>query len=275
MKKVVYGMIIFAICTTTLVFASNEHDRYVATEEVESKLQELPPTPVATSTSIRIPILIYHSVRPTELGDTATQKEFDVPPDIFEKQLQYLKQHGYRAITIDELAHDVAVGTTSSQKLVALTFDDGWENQYQYAFPLLKKYNDIATFYIYTNPISKDPRFLTWQQVEELSAAGMLIGSHTLSHPYLNKLSPQQLHDEIFESKKILEAHLGKPVDHFASPFGYSDANVESLVKEAGYTTARTTYRGTYHSKADELQLTGYFTPQGMSDFIWLLNFAP
>lgn len=232
---------------------------------------------VATTTpgSVRVPILIYHTVHPTHSGETLAQIRYNVTPQVFEKQLMYLQDRGYTTISLDQLVSDIQTGTTTVAKPVVLTFDDGWVDQYTTVLPLLKKYGDSAIFYVYTNPISKDKRFMTWDEVRALHEAGMTIGSHTLSHPYLSKLTPDQLRREVVDSKHVLEERLGIEVKDFASPFGYSNDAVVALLNEAGYATGRTTYKGTTHSENDVLKLTGYFAPQTMHDFEWILAFAP
>ena len=234
---------------------------------VEKALQELPeeaPPPQ----SLRIPIFIYHHIRPYVIGESARQNQFDITPELFDQQLAYLENHGFTTITLDDLMRDVASGTTTpAHKPVILTFDDGWENQYEYAFPLLKKHHMIGTFYVYTNPIGTRVYF-TWDQLREMDAAGMTIADHTLSHPYFKKISLDEVRREVVESKKILEEKLGKPVLHFASPYGYTDENIQKIVREAGYKTARTTYKGTYHAKDSLMKLRGILVNDSLNDFI-------
>ncbi len=232
---------------------------------IEIYFQSLPeekPAPAA----VKVPIFIYHSVRPHIAGESAMQDAYDVTPELLERELAYLRDNGYTTITPDTLAADLKAGTTSPTKPVMLTFDDGWENQYKYAFPLLKKYHATATFYIYTNPISKQKHFLTWEEVKEMSDAGMTIGDHTLSHPYLKKLPLDAFKREVTESKTIIEQHIGKPVVHFASPFGFTDADIMQILGQAGYATARTTYKGVYQDNA--LRLRGILVTDSFDYFI-------
>jgi peptidoglycan/xylan/chitin deacetylase (PgdA/CDA1 family) len=221
--------------------------------------------------AVHVPIFIYHSVRPHIDGENPEQDAYDVTPELLEQQLQYLKENNYTTISLDDL-HDYLVnGVTPALKPVILTFDDGWHNQYVNAFPLLKKYGMTGTFYVYTNVVGKN-HFLTWDEIQEMDHAGMTIGSHTKTHPYLSSLSDSQLREEIIDSKKILEDKLGKPVNHFASPFGYTSDKVVSIIKEAGYSTARTTYRGTYHTTKDLFTLRGILVSDALQDFIRALN---
>ncbi len=236
--------------------------------------EELLAPKAPSGTMIKVPIFIYHSVRPYVSGESVMQDRFDVTPELFEQQLVYLQSHGYTTISPDMLAIDIEMGTTTPvAKPVMLTFDDGWENQYKYAFPLLKKYHMIATFYVYTKPIDNAKSiYLSWDQLREMQEAGMTIGSHTMTHPLFKKISLINIQKEIFESKKDIEQHLHKTVLHFASPFGYSDAAIENLVKSAGYTTARGTHRGVYHSSADKYNLQGYFVSDSINEFAYILN---
>ncbi len=233
-------------------------------------------TIVATGTSapVRVPVFIYHSVYPNFEGETKAQKGFSVTPEELDVQLRYLKDNGYTVVSLDDLERFVAQGTTTVQKPVVLTFDDGWKNEYEYAFPLLKKYGFTATFFIFTNPIGKDKRFMTWEQVLEMDKAGMTIADHTLSHPYLTKMPIEKERQEIFESKKILEEKLGKPVTHFATPFGQTNDILVALLKEAGFTTGRTTFWGASHTKDDLLHLSGYLVERDLKKFIWILEKA-
>lgn len=244
------------------------------TFEDEAQLQQIPPSTPAPL-SIRIPILIYHTVHPTRPGETKMQQEFNVPPDIFEAELGYLKSRGFTVISMRELVRDVTEGTTSAAKPVVLTFDDGSHGQYEYAFPLLQKYGGTATFYIYTNPLDTHNKyFLSWDEVRQMQAAGMTIGSHTITHPYLSRISASQLHHEIFDSKAIIEREIGVPVTHFASPFGFTNPDIVRMLHDAGYVTGRTTFSGNYQSKDKLLRLTGYFAPADLSKFAWIVEKA-
>jgi len=235
-----------------------------------------PTTTLATSTELHIPIFIYHSVKPDTTSETQAQKDYSVTPEMFEAQLQYLTANGYTTINMTEFARELKAGTTSPiEKPVVLGFDDGWENQYVYALPLLQKYHATGVFYIYTNPPTvKDPRFMSWDQIKALDAAGMEIADHTVTHPYLQLLSPAQLAHEVLDGKKKLEAEIGKPVVHFASPFGYTSPELVALLKSAGFETGRTGHMGAYHSESDALALTAYYVHRDLKDFVWILTHA-
>jgi peptidoglycan/xylan/chitin deacetylase (PgdA/CDA1 family) len=260
---------------TQVAMQNAERDGYFAEindareyASVDLVFQSLPPAAPVPG-SVKIPIFIYHSVRPHIQGEDAEQEAYDITPELLESELKYLKNNGYTTISLDELELIVKGKDQGPEKPVILTFDDGWRNQYTYAFPLLKKYNDTATFYVFTNPIVNNlPHYFSWDELKEMDKAGMTIASHTLTHPYLSQLSLEALRKEVGVSKTILEANLGKSVKHFASPFGYTNMMIQGIIKDAGYETARTTLKGVYHSKDDLYTLTGILVDDSLKDFI-------
>jgi peptidoglycan/xylan/chitin deacetylase (PgdA/CDA1 family) len=241
---------------------------FVVPEEQQVQAKPIEPH---TEDEQKIPIFVYHSVRPHEQKESRFQDLYDITPELFEQQLMYLRDNGYHVITTKDIFVDTKTGkvVTHVNKPVMLTFDDGWKNQYQYAYPLLKKYHDSAVFYVYTSTIG-DPAFLTWDYVKEMRDGGMVIGSHTLTHPHLKRISDDMLKKEIFDSKKILEEKLGVTIDDFATPYGYSDDRIVSMIKEAGYRTSRTLYKGSYHK--DMFTLKGYLARDDFKDFVAVLK---
>jgi peptidoglycan/xylan/chitin deacetylase (PgdA/CDA1 family) len=235
---------------------------------VEQAIQALPSSS-STPGSIHIPIFIYHSVRPYIKGEDALQDMYDMTPELLDEELTYLENHGYTTITMDEFETSMKNGYSPVLKPVVLTFDDGWRNQYKYAFPLLVKHHMTATFFVYTNPIDYEkPHFLSWDMVVEMDRAGMTIGDHTITHPLLPRLTPEELKRQMTLSKTILENHLGHPVRHFASPFGNTSTLIRQTAVDAGYVTARTTYSGVYHTKDDLMKLHGILVTDSITDFI-------
>jgi len=237
----------------------------------EERKQQAEKEVVYATSSVRVPIFVYHSVRPHLDKETVLQDAYDVTPELFEKQLQYLRDNNYSVITMKELNKfmDKTEKKDISKKQVVLSFDDGWENQYTYAYPLLKKYDMTAIFYVYTQPLGYK-HFLSWSQLQEMSAAGMEIGSHTLTHPLFKNVGESELTHEIVDSKKELEKKIGLPIYDFAAPFGYSNAHIESVVESAGYKSGRTIYRGAYQK--NKYSLRGNLVSDDMKDFIEVLQ---
>ncbi len=225
------------------------------------------PNTSTTQPVVRVPILVYHSVRPYFAGESNSIKKYDVDPNNFKLQLQYLKSHGYTAVSFDKLVKYFD-GVPLPKKPVIISFDDGWENQFTNAFPILKDEKITATFYIYTNAIGKK-NYFSWEQVQELSNAGMEIGDHSKSHPFLWKITDQKLLQiEIADSKKTIEDHIGKTITTFAYPFGLYKPITIDAVKAAGYTSARTGFERTTHSKDDLFILHSFEVSNNMKMFV-------
>jgi peptidoglycan/xylan/chitin deacetylase (PgdA/CDA1 family) len=223
----------------------------------EFTIQDASPKEVPAPGAMHVPILIYHSVRPHLLFETELLNRYTVSPAAFEKQLQYLKANNYTVVGLDYLDDALIEKIELPPKTVVLTFDDGWQNQYVYAFSLLKKYGYTATFFVYTDAIG-NRGFLTWDEIKEMDNAGMTIGGHTESHPYLAQIDdPGTLREEISGGKKIIDSNLGRPTTLFAYPFGYYNDQIIKIVKEAGYTLARSTHKGAYHTPDDLYKLKG------------------
>lgn len=192
---------------------------------------------ISTSTYL-IPVLTYHRIRPYKLKDSKSARSYITTPEVFEAELQYLHDNHYSVISVDDLLLAFK-GKPLPEKPVVLTFDDGYKEQYTYAFPLLEKYHDTATFFIYTNAVSNYGDFMTWDEVVDLHAKGMTIAAHTKSHPKLTKeKTKEKIIDEVLGSKKILEQKISAPVVYFAYPYGLYNSTVESVIMNAGFEAA-------------------------------------
>jgi len=256
----------------TSVYASHRHP---AISFSESQNQALVSEAVfATTTaqialqpgSVDVPIFIYHSVRPPYEGETQDVKQYTVSPENLDAQLKSLKDAGYVVISLDRFVDRLKNGTPIPARSAVLTFDDGWENQIVYALPILKKYQDTATFFVYTHALGRT-NFMTWDDLKTLDTAGMSIGDHTETHPYLFKITdPKQMEKEIMGSKKRLEDFLGKPVTQFAYPFGHGNGLALDTIIKAGFLSARTTYPALHNSKDDLYNLNAYLV-QDTPDF--------
>jgi peptidoglycan/xylan/chitin deacetylase (PgdA/CDA1 family) len=217
---------------------------------------------------VRAPIFVYHSVRPSFAGQTPIQREFDVEPTVFDRELSYLKDHGYTVIALDALVDHLTKGTLLASNPVVLTFDDGWGNRYEHARPILEKHGVTATFFVYTHALGHT-HFMTWEQIKDLDARGMTIGAHTKTHPYLPKITdPVRLPDEIVGSKTAPKQFLGKEIRFFAYPFGHYNEQILSIVKEAGFAAAQSTHIGIVHTTSDLYTLRSVEVPPDFEGFI-------
>jgi peptidoglycan/xylan/chitin deacetylase (PgdA/CDA1 family) len=221
-----------------------------------------------TAKSVRIPILVYHSVRPYYNGETPIQKAYDVTPAVFESQMSYLSAYGYTPLSLDEVALANSTSTKLPPKPVAITFDDGWENQYQYALPILLKYRLAATFYVITSRIGH-LRLMNWLELRDLANKGMTIGSHSVNHLDLKRVTDDSLAwHEIADSRRILQERLNRPVTAFAYPGGTYTPRDLQYVQAAGYRTARSV-GGTSVVRSNALyHLPGFIVRNDMASFI-------
>ncbi len=222
--------------------------------------------------TVKVPIFVYHSVRPLDPSSTEEEVSYDTTPELLRQELQYLKDNGFTTITFDNIADALEKGVPLPTKPIILSFDDGWHNQYQYAFPILKEFNAPGTFFVFTVALGK-PHFLSWDEIKEMDKAGMQIGCHSFSHPYLWQITdPNQLKEEILGSKKTIEEQLGHSVTAFAFPFGRSSEESLAVVKEAGFRTARILGKENIYRKSNLFQIQSLIVPNNFNEFVRVLN---
>ncbi len=240
-----------------------------------------PPAAVVQAAVVRpdsayVPILVYHGVFAHHPGQTAEQVLYDVAPQAFDAQMAYLRDHGFHVVPLAALVGALEAHDTLPSRSV-VTLDDGPENQYLHAFPILQKYGYTATFFVYPNPILvSHADFMTWDQLLEMQKAGMTIGCHSLTHPTLTKIrDTAELRREIIGSRTILERHLHTKVDLFAFPFGQRHARVDSVVQAAGYRAARGFPGGGWNGAATLFAMRSLLVTDDMKAFALSLTPPP
>ena len=184
-----------------------------------------------------VPILTYHKFCTGENPDAYT-----INIRLFEKQMSYLIDNGYKVISIAELLKCIE-NNFFPEKPVVITIDDGFKSVYNLAFPVLKKYDYPATIFLYTDFIANNPNQLSWQEIKEMINNDIEIGSHTISHCNLLNIKQNESHmdylkrieREISLSKSILERYTGVPVQSFAYPYGVYSQQIKMLAEQAGY----------------------------------------
>lgn len=184
-----------------------------------------------------IPVLYYHSVKPSE------DNEVTISPDKLYEQLKYLLDNGYTPLTLNELKEYLINNSSIPNKSIVITFDDGYMDNYYYAFPILKDLGIAATIFCITNELNGE-YYLSKEAIIEMSDYGIDIQSHTVTHPHLNTLTYEQQLVELKNSKEYLESILGKKVDSIAYPFGYYNDTTIKAAADSGYTLGFTTKRG-------------------------------
>ena len=173
-------------------------------------------------TSMRIPTLMYH-----RLG--APESRYQISLWMFEQQLIWLRDNGYRSITMDQAYAAVYRGADLPEKPILITFDDGWAGQWE-AAALLDAYGMHGVFFIMPQKIE-----INHDQVRDLLRRGHEIGSHSVTHPRLTEVSDDELWHEVISSKSMIEEIIGSRVDYFAYPYGDHDERVSNAVAAAGY----------------------------------------
>lgn len=216
--------------------------------------------------SARIPIIMYHYIEYVKDPGDTIRKQLDIVPDLFEGQLKSLNDANYITYFVKDIPAILNKSIVAAPKSIILTFDDGYEDFYTNAFPILKKYQMKATIYIIIDFINKKG-FLTDKEIKEIIDSGLVeIGSHTLDHVYLKTVSKAVAEKQIVESKRILEHRFKIPIETFAYPVGAFNQETIDIVKNAGYSAAVSVIPGISQSEVNLYYLNrirpGVFTPK-------------
>ncbi len=190
-----------------------------------------------------IPIIMYHSINP----DTQNNSLLVVTPDNFRRQMRFLKEHHYNVVSLEAAADFIKNKKRPPARAIAITFDDGFKDNYTYVLPILKEYNFPATIFIVVNEVGLPPENrLSWDEIHTMQESGLVtFGSHTVSHPNLKGVtSPEVIKNEIQGSKNILEEKLGRKVETFSYPAGRFTKSARQAVIDAGYKLAVVTSPG-------------------------------
>lgn len=184
-----------------------------------------------------VPILSYHHFAKN------CWSHLCVSTNIFDQHMRYLKENGYRVITMSELLGFLQYRYAIPKRAVVITIDDGYRSAYDIAYPVLKKYGFTATLFVYTDYIGVSTSSITWDQLREMKADGFEVGSHTLSHCDLTKKKEGE-HDQdymariksaLLVSKQVIDKELDQDTMFIAYPYGRYDATVLYLCEQAGY----------------------------------------
>ncbi|MFD3158518.1 polysaccharide deacetylase family protein [Haloimpatiens sp. FM7330] len=206
-----------------------------------------------------IPVLMYHSISNDEEG------LFVVCKEEFEKQMNYLKNTGFKTLTLDELFKYFRNNEKVPQKSVVITFDDGYEDNYTNAYPILRKNKMKATVFVVTNCIDKGSYYMNSNQLKEIQNTCIDVQSHTLDHSKLDKLSYEKQVKELKGSKSFLEKLLNKKVEYLAYPFGRYNDNTLKAIDKCNYKMAFTTRIGWSNKKQGLNKLNRIYIPGYMN----------
>ncbi len=169
-----------------------------------------------------VSIFMYHAVNDETWGiNSLFQKIKD-----FENEMEYLNDNGYKTIFLSDIKNYL-----DQKKIVILTFDDGYEDFYRIAYPIMKKYNIKSNLFVISSAVGD--KYISAEQIKELSESGLVeIGSHTVNHPNLTTLNDDKLTNELKNSKSYLENLINKRIVTFAYPVGYNNVKVVNEVRK-------------------------------------------
>ncbi len=203
-------------------------------------------------------ILEYHTITDTPDEDS---ERYNVRPNDFAAQLDYLQENGYNTITALEYMKWRRGKINLPKKNVILTFDDGYEDNFQYMMPILQAHGMKAVVYVITNEIDKDG-YLKLDQLKKMQDRGIEIGSHTANHRALVGLTKKDLKHELEASKQFLEWSGISPVLSISYPNGAYDDEVIKAIESAGYLTAVTGDAGLNNMQTNQYLLQRVNIPE-------------
>lgn len=222
-----------------------------------------------------VPILMYHyiSVPP---GDADIYRlNLSVTPEAFREQMAWLRENGWETITLYDLLYALTQGRELPAKPVILTFDDGYADNYENAFPVLQEFGFVGTFFILSGPTDRgEPNYMTWDMLREMSAAGQDIEAHGREHIDLSGRDYDFLVYHLLGPSESIQAELGYTPRFLAYPSGLYDEATMTVAASAGYWGAVTTHVGVGHDSSalfelERLRIPGDFT---LGDFAWVLE---
>lgn len=211
-----------------------------------------------------ISILMYHQVGNFE--NITRLKANYCHVDSFRKQMHFLRRWGYHVISLTDAIRGLKGEIDLPNHSVVITFDDGYENFYDHAYPILKELELPSTVYAVAGMVGKPSDWLyeddiepaplmTLEQMLEVQMHGVDFGSHAIDHPRLSKLSQTEMNRQVVESKAMLEELLQKPVHHICYPYGDHDEAVIEASDKAGYLSGTTIVKGSAWQDHDALAL--------------------
>ena len=216
------------------------------------------PTPAGTySWTLKVPILMYHYISvPPEDADIY-RIDLSVEPDDFHTQMTYLAENGYTPIDFYDLSRAITNKADLPAKPVIITLDDGYRDNYENAFPILREFGFTATIFVVTEFIDQGhDAYMSWEMIEEMSAMGIRFEPHSKSHPDLAGQARDYLIWQILGSQETLAAHIGYTPRYFSYPGGSYDENTIAVLHELDFWGAVTTQSGKWHGFDNRFEWT-------------------
>lgn len=247
------------------------YDQRRAISPVPSGVVEVSPSPTATPSTTpkqlsfsdlnhlygpctNLPVLMYHHVEPLENAKKYKRTGLDVPPEMFRSQMQYLKDKGYSFVTPTDLINFFDNGTPLPGKPVMITFDDGYVDIGDEAFPIMRELGVKGIVYVPTG-LMENFDYLTWAKINEMQVSGnFTFGNHTWSHSNVGKNHDIVTREITTADNELNQKGLDQPKT-FAYPYGLETSYAEKLLSDMGYKLAFTTVHGRIMCKGQRLSL--------------------
>lgn len=181
-------------------------------------------------------VVVYHTISAPE---ESMPSNIDISPERFENHLRWLAKRAKRVVPLRRL-----LTASEKENLMAISFDDGFRDNFTVALPLLEKYNLPMTLFAVAGFVGEDG-YLSAGELRKLAEHPLItIGSHGMSHQHFTQLDSTEARFELTESKRLLEQMIGQEVDLLAYPYGDCDGRIERLSEECGYTAAWSVWNG-------------------------------
>lgn len=222
------------------------------------------PTPVPlTGYCLHVPVLMYHHIQPESVAKQLGQTALTVDNLIFESQMKYLSQNGYTTLFADELINALINYKTLPKKSIVITIDDGYEDNYIYALPVLQKYGLKANIML-ASGLMNNSNMLSWDEVKSLKSSGLIyFTNHTWSHYPVVKPPQIKIEMEIDTAQKEIQDETGQIVNVFTYPYGEFNNNAIKTLQDKGYIGAFSEIPGQY--QCDSFLMTLHRTRVGNS----------
>lgn len=215
------------------------------------------PTPDSRDRTFYVPILMYHYISVPPDDADIYRLDLSVTPDNFRVQMNWLKTNGYETISLYDLIYALNIGWPPlPDKPIILTFDDGYVDNYEFAFPILQELGYTGTFFILTDVTDRnEPAYMTWDMLREMYAAGNSIEVHGREHFDMANRDYDWLVFNLLGPVQTIEANLGQRPRFLSYPAGSYDDLVISTAQQLEYWAAVTTRNGAEHNKNDPFEL--------------------
>lgn len=214
------------------------------------------PTPFnEISRTVRVPILMYHYVSTPPEDADKYRIDLSVEPALLRQQLTYLAENGFTAIDLYDLSLAISNKRALPDKPIILTFDDGYIDNYENAYPLLEEFGFQGTFFVITDFVDQNhPAYMSWDMLRELHAAGHRIESHTLNHPDLSQMSREGMYGQIAGAQQAIAEQIGHTPRYLCYPGGRYDETTIEVLQELDLWGAVTTQGGRWHGFEDRYE---------------------